>query len=88
MHSGNLNNTRFDDLRKPMKKTSFVVKKNLGGVGGGGELSQENNPLYQIEIYSSRGDSTILPLILKKIGNMLMFANYIGACPCFDTQLP
>ena len=36
MHSGNLNNTRFDDLRKPMKKTSFVVKKNLGGVGGGG----------------------------------------------------
>ena len=23
----------------------------------------------------------------KKIGNMPLFANYIGACPCFDTRL-
>ena len=47
MHSGNLNNTRFDDLRKPMKKTSFVVKKNLGGVegGGGGTIPREQTTI-------------------------------------------
>ena len=27
MHSKNLNNTRCDDLGKPMKQTSFKVKK-------------------------------------------------------------
>ena len=32
-------------------------------------------------------DSGILPLILKKISNMPLFANYIGACPCFDARL-
>ena len=30
MHSGIVNNTRYDNLRKPMKQTSFTVK-NLGG---------------------------------------------------------
>ena len=30
MHSGKLNKTRYDDLGKPMKQTSFTVK-NLGG---------------------------------------------------------
>ena len=30
MHSGKLNKTRYDDLGKPMKQTSFIVK-NLGG---------------------------------------------------------
>ena len=30
MHSENLNKTRYDDLGKPMKQTSFTVK-NLGG---------------------------------------------------------
>ena len=29
MHSGKVNKTRYDDLRKPMKQTSFTVK-NLG----------------------------------------------------------
>ena len=48
MHSGNLNNTRCDDPRKPMRQTNFKVKKTCG------EQSQENNPLYQIEIHSSR----------------------------------
>ena len=38
--------------------------------------------LYNIYLY---GDSGILPLIFLKIGNMPLFANYIGACPCFDT---
>ena len=28
--SGNINKTRYDDLGKPMKQTSFIVK-NLGG---------------------------------------------------------
>ena len=31
MHSGKLNNTRCDDPGKPMKQTSFKVKKELGG---------------------------------------------------------
>ena len=26
MHSGKLNKTRYDDLGKPMKQTSFIVK--------------------------------------------------------------
>ena len=30
MHSGKLNKTRYDDLGKPMKQTSFTLK-NLGG---------------------------------------------------------
>ena len=30
MHNGKLNKTRYDDLGKPMKQTSFT-KKNLGG---------------------------------------------------------
>ena len=30
MHSGKLNKTKYDDLGKPMKQTSFIVK-NLGG---------------------------------------------------------
>ena len=29
MHSGKLNKTKYDDLGKPMKQTSFIVK-NLG----------------------------------------------------------
>ena len=47
IQSENLNNTRCDDSGKPMKQTSFNVKTWR-------ELSQENNPLYQIEFYSSR----------------------------------
>ena len=31
MHSRIVNNTRYDDLGKPMKQTSFTVKKSLGG---------------------------------------------------------
>ena len=31
MHSGKVNKTRYDDSRKPMKQTSFTVKKNIGG---------------------------------------------------------
>ena len=30
MHNGKLNKTRYDDLGKPMKQTSFT-EKNLGG---------------------------------------------------------
>ena len=30
MHIGKVNKTRYDDLGKPMKQTSFIVK-NLGG---------------------------------------------------------
>ena len=29
--SGKINKTRYDDPGKPMKPTSFTVKKNLGG---------------------------------------------------------
>ena len=30
MHNGIINKTRYDDLGKPMKQTSFTIK-NLGG---------------------------------------------------------
>ena len=39
MHSGIVNKTRYDDLGKLMKQTSFTVKK-LGG-----KPSQKSNPL-------------------------------------------
>ena len=31
MHNEKLNKTRYDNPRKPMKQTSFTVKKNLEG---------------------------------------------------------
>ena len=31
MHNRKVNKTRYDDPGKPMKQTSFTVKKNLGG---------------------------------------------------------
>ena len=31
MHSGKVNKTIYDDLGKPMKQTSFMVKKPRGG---------------------------------------------------------
>ena len=40
------------------------------------------------EKWDITGNSSLLPLIFKKIGNMPLFANYIAACPYFDTQLP
>ena len=36
---GKINKTRYDDLRKPMKQTSFTVKK------PGGETFPKSNPL-------------------------------------------
>ena len=41
-----------------------------------------------IGILIYRGDSSLLPSILKKISNMPLFRNYIGICPYFDTRLP
>ena len=32
------------------------------------------------------GESGILPIFKKKFGNIPLFPNYIGACPCFETQ--
>ena len=32
MHSGIVNKTRYDDLEKPMKQTSFTVKKLRGNL--------------------------------------------------------
>ena len=31
MHSGKINKTRYDDPGKPMKQTSFTIKKKPGG---------------------------------------------------------
>ena len=39
MHRGKVNKTRYDDLEKPMKQTSFTVKKI------GGETFSKSNPL-------------------------------------------
>ena len=53
MHSGKLNKTRYDDLGKPMKQTSFIVK-NLGG----------NLPEKQFTIVKRRFRSSTKPLSL------------------------
>ena len=53
MHNGKVNKTRYDDLGKPMKQTSFTVK-NLGG----------NLPEKQSTIAKRSFRSSIKPLSL------------------------
>ena len=53
MHSGIVNQTRYDDLGKPMKQTSFTVK-NLGG----------NLPKKQFTIVKRSFKSSTKPLSL------------------------
>ena len=58
MHSGIVNKTRYDDLEKPMKQTSFTVK-NLGG-----NLLEKQSTIIKRSFRSSKKplflDSTIL----------------------------
>ena len=54
MHSGKVNKTRYDDLGKPMKQTSFTVK-NLGG----------NLPEKQSTIVKKSFKSSTKPLSLN-----------------------
>jgi len=58
MHSGIVNKTRYDDLGKPIKQTSFTVK-NLGG-----NLPQKQSIIIKRSFRSSTKtlslDSTIL----------------------------
>ena len=57
MHSGKVNKTRYDDLGKPMKQTSFTVK-NMGG-----NLSKKQSTIIKRSFKSSTKhlslDSTI-----------------------------
>ena len=62
MHSRNLNNTRCDDPRKLIIQSSFKVKT-------WGVLSQENNPLYQIEIYSQEYQFVVILTIVTKLSS-------------------
>ena len=61
MHSGKVNKTRYDNLGKPMKQTSFIVK-NLGGEGG--NLFKKQSTIIKRNFRSSTKhlslDSTIL----------------------------
>ena len=34
-----------------------------------------------------RGNSSLLPLFFKIFGNMPLFQNYLGPCPCFNEEL-
>ena len=52
MHNGIVNKTRYNDPRKPMKQTSFIVK-NLGG---------ENLPKKQFTIVKRSFRSSTKPL--------------------------
>ena len=54
MHNGKVNKTRYDDSRKPMKQTSFIVK-NLGG----------NLPKKQFIIVKRSFRSSTKPLYLN-----------------------
>ena len=54
MHSRIVNKTRYDDLEKPMKQTSFIVK-NLGG----------NLPKKQFTIVKRSFRSSTKPLSLN-----------------------
>ena len=55
--SGKINKTRYDDLGKPIKQTSFIVKKNLGG----------NLPEKQSTIVKRSFRFSIKPLSLDSI---------------------
>ena len=51
-------------------------------------LSQERDIRNHVIHLKKNGESSLLPLFGKKFGNMPLFANYIGVCPCFETRLP
>ena len=57
MHNGKVNKTRYDDLGKPMKQTSFIVKKH------GGNLPKKQSTIVKRSFRSSTKplspDSTI-----------------------------
>ena len=55
MHNRKVNKTRYDDPGKPMKQTSFTVKKNLG----------ENLPEKQFSIVKRSFRSSTKPLSLE-----------------------
>ena len=57
MHSRMVNKTRYDDSGKPMKQTSFIVKKPLGG-----NLPEKLYTIVKISFKSS-----IKPLFLDSI---------------------
>ena len=57
MHSGKVNKTIYDDLGKPMKQTSFMVKKPRGG----------NLPEKQFTIIKRSFRSSTKPLSLDSI---------------------
>ena len=58
MHNGKLNKTRYDDLGKPIKQTSFIVK-NMGG-----NLPEKQSTIKQSTIIkrSSRSRTKLLSL--------------------------
>ena len=55
MHNGKLNKTRYDDLGKPMKQTSLITVKNMGG----------NLPKKQSTIVKKSFKSSTTPLSLN-----------------------
>ena len=55
MHNGKLNKTRYDDLGKPMKQTSLITVKNMGG----------NLPKKQSTIVKRSFKSSTTPLSLN-----------------------
>ena len=52
MHNRIVNKTRYDDLEKLMKQTSFIVKK-LGGGGEGGNLAEKQFTIVKRSFRSS-----------------------------------
>ena len=58
MHSGNVNKTKYDDLGKPMKQTSFIVK-----IWGGNLPEKQSTIIKRSFRFSTKPlslDSTIL----------------------------
>ena len=63
---------RYDDLGKPIKQTNFKVK-NLG------EWSQENNPLYQIEIYNKKYQFVVNLITITKLSSKPLRLLWFGS---------
>ena len=75
---------RENKIYKKKKKKNvnwkFSHLRQPGQHNKGAQILQSLKPEKQM------GDSSLLPLFLKLFGNMLLFWNYIGPCPWFETR--
>ena len=81
MHGGKLNNIWCNDLGKPMKQTSFRVKKPREND------PKRNNPLYQIEIYNQEYQFVVNLITVTKLSFEPLRFLWCGLVPTWISSL-